>query len=92
MELDKNLYNLHITKSAEKELRDIPFPYFTNIVNEIQKLKSNPRPIGSKKLKGTSHTYRIRISDYRVVYTIKDNILYIEVIKIAHRSKIYKKK
>lgn len=54
-------------------------------------LANNPRPIGSKKLKGASENlWRIRIGDYRVVYLIEDSIKIIEIRKIGHRKDIYR--
>ncbi len=56
-----------------------------------------PRPHGAKKLtdyqsvRTKSKTcYRIRSGDYRVIYTIEDEVVTITVIKVAHRNKVYK--
>ncbi|MFI3220918.1 MAG: type II toxin-antitoxin system RelE/ParE family toxin [Methylococcales bacterium] len=35
-------------------------------------------------------TYRIRVGDYRVIYSIDNNVLIITVVKIGHRKEIYK--
>jgi len=51
-------------------------------------LEENPRPPGSKKLKGRAG-YRLRIGDYRVIYEIEDNILRVIVIDVGHRKDIY---
>jgi len=48
-------------------------------------LEENPRPPGSKKLKGRAG-YRLRIGDYRVIYEIEDNILRVIVIDVGHRK------
>ena len=45
----------------------------------------------SKKIVGTEHTYRLRTGDYRIVYSIEDNRLIIEIIRVAHRKDVYKK-
>ncbi|WP_306296985.1 type II toxin-antitoxin system RelE/ParE family toxin [Nostoc sp. C052] len=49
-----------------------------------------PRPNGVKKLQADDNSYRIRVGDYRVVYEIGDDVLIVTVIKIGHRSDIYK--
>lgn len=92
MEENKTIYIVEVSKSAKKELDKISQPYAENILSEIVKLAENPRPFNSKKLKGTLNLYRLRVSMYRIIYTIEDNILKIEVIKIGHRREIYKKK
>ncbi len=53
-------------------------------------LADNPRPPGCKSLKGKFRgLYRMRVGDYRVVYRVKDNMLILIVISVAHRSQIY---
>ena len=58
---------------AQKELEQITPPYHYKIIEAIDALAANPRPDGVKKLKG-EEAYRIRVADYRVVYTIEDVI------------------
>ena len=56
------------------------------IVAVIQALASEPRPIGSQKLVGTDHCFRIRAGDYRIIYEIVDVVLSVTVIRVAHRK------
>lgn len=81
-------YQIAIKKSAIKSLAKIPEPYFSSLKEAIYSLAENPRPLGYKKLKGRD-AYRIRVSDYRIIYEIEDSILSIEVIAIGHRKDIY---
>jgi mRNA interferase RelE/StbE len=60
------------------------------IAGRIEKLADNPRPSGCKKLRGGANEWRIRIGDYRVVYTIEDNTKTVDVTRIAHRKEAYK--
>jgi len=83
------LYRIVFAESAQKELRKITKPFGLRILRAIEKLAHNPRPAGCKKLV-ESDSYRIRINDYRVIYTIKDSELIIDVIKIAHRKQVYR--
>lgn len=92
MEENKVIYRVEVSKTAKKELDKIAQPYAENILSEIIKLVENPRPSNSKKLKGTTNLYRLRVSMYRIIYTIEDEILRIEVIKIGHRREVYRKK
>ncbi|PZV76784.1 mRNA interferase RelE/StbE [Algoriphagus aquaeductus] len=81
-------YQIAIKKSAIKSLSKIPEPYFSSLKEAIYNLAENPRPVGYKKLKGRD-AFRIRVSDYRIIYEIEDSILTIEVIAIGHRRDIY---
>lgn len=57
----------------------------------IDGLKENPRPNGVKKLKSTDENlYRIRVGDYRILYTIEDTIQIVDITKVGHRRYIYK--
>ncbi len=52
-------------------------------------LSSNPRPKGCKKLQGYDNVYRVRYSDYRIVYTVNDDVLVVEIIHIGNRKDVY---
>lgn len=84
------MYQITFKKSALKELSDISKPYNQNIAIAIDKLTENPKPDGVKKLKGEENAYRIRIGDYRVIYTIEDVIKIVEIQRIRHRKDAYK--
>jgi mRNA interferase RelE/StbE len=83
------MYAIVIKKSAIKELAQITPPFNKKIAEAIDSLAINPRPDGVKKLKG-DEAYRIRVSDYRIIYTIEDVIKVVEVQRIRHRKDVYK--
>ncbi len=82
-------YRIEVKKSAVKELSQIPKKDLVKIVKKINSLADNPRPEGSKKL-SREDKYRIRYGNYRILYLIKDDLLVIYVIKVAHRKDIYR--
>lgn len=84
-------YKLVIKASARKELRRVPSEYNATIMSKIQHLAYEPKPHGYEKLSGFDDRYRIRHSDYRIIYSIEQQILTIEIIKIGHRKDVYKK-
>jgi len=84
------MYNVIINKRVLKTLDKIPVIYLLKIKEAVNNLKKNPRPFGCVKLSNSDKAYRFRIGIYRIIYTIEDNILTVEVIKIDHRSNIYK--
>jgi mRNA interferase RelE/StbE len=83
------MYKIRVKKSAQKELEQISPPYHQKIIEAIDALAENPRPEGVKKLKG-DEAYRIRVADYRVIYTIEDVVQIIEVQRIRHRKDAYR--
>jgi len=83
------MYKVEIVKSAIKELAKIPTKEAIKLTEKINELKENPRPKGCIKLSGTKDEYRIRAGNYRVLYTIEDNVLLVQVFKVGHRKDVY---
>jgi len=81
-------YNIEIKASAQKELKKLPDKELKKIIEKISSLAINPRPTGCKKLSG-DEKYRIRIGNYRVLYSIEDEILVIFIAKVGHRKDVY---
>lgn len=83
-------YRVALVASAEKELQQLPQREISRIVPRLEQLASNPRPAGCKKLKGGEKEWRVRVGNYRVVYTIDDEAKSVEVTRIAHRRDVYR--
>jgi mRNA interferase RelE/StbE len=71
------------------ELERLPGKMIERIFPKLEGLASEPRPAGCKKLKGGQREWRIRVGDYRVVYTIDDEKLLVSVMRIRQRSEVY---
>ncbi len=84
------MYRIFYKKSVKKELKKLDITVRRAIVKKILALANNPRPIGVTKLSGTDNTYRIRHTDYRIIYQIKDRELVITLIKVGHRREVYR--
>jgi mRNA interferase RelE/StbE len=82
-------YSVELKVSARKELERLPAKLIERIFPKLEGLASEPRPAGCKKLKGGQRDWRIRVGDYRVVYTIDDEKLLVSVMRIRHRSEVY---
>ena len=85
----KYKYKIEVKRSAVKELNKIPRKDLKRIVKRIEALAYDPRPLESVKL-SADEKYRIRQGNYRILYSIHDDILTIHVVKIAHRKDVYK--
>jgi len=81
-------YKIEIKKSAAKEIAKLPHKVIARIVEQIQLLSELPRPHGCKKLSG-DEKYRIRVGNYRILYSIEDEILIVYIVKVGHRKDIY---
>ncbi|MDQ6481741.1 type II toxin-antitoxin system RelE/ParE family toxin [Dyadobacter sp. LHD-138] len=83
------VYKLLITNSAQKEIRTLQKTEVQKIIPAIQSLSENPRPSGCKKLVSVKNIYRIRIGNYRVLYSIDDLIRIVEISGVEHRREAY---
>ncbi len=83
-------YKVVFKKSVAKDLRNIPNKDVKRILEKIDSLAENPRREGSMKLSGQER-YRIRQGIYRIVYEIFEEEVVVLVVKIAHRSNVYKR-
>jgi mRNA interferase RelE/StbE len=82
-------YAVYLKRSAEKDLEGLPREVHRKIIKRLLALKANPRPIGAKKLWG-GERYRIRVGDYRLLYTIDDPLQKIEISAVGHRREVYR--
>ena len=82
-------YSVELKSSARKELERLPPKVIQRVFAKLEALGGEPRPAGCKKLKGGQHIWRIRVGDYRVVYTVDDVQLLVSVTRIRHRSDVY---
>ena len=82
-------YELVFKKSVAKDLRSIPKKDVARILKRIDALREDPRGEGCVKL-SAQERYRIRQGVYRIVYEVRDNELIVVIVKVSHRSTVYK--
>ena len=82
-------FELRFKPSVAKDLRGIPKTEVRRLLKRIEALGDDPRPAGCEKLTGRD-LYRIRQGVYRIVYSVDDAAVVIEVIKVAHRREVYR--
>lgn len=88
----KILYRVELSKHAEKDFSALDKAVQKRIFKALKELEESENHLAlSLKLTGAKNIYRIRVGDYRIIYTPeKDGILVILVVlKIAHRSRVY---
>jgi len=83
------MYTVTIERTAQKALARIERPQRRKIEDTIAGLANEPRPRGSIKLSGVD-AHRVRVGDYRIVYTIEDTIRVVNIVNIGHRRSIYR--
>lgn len=88
------LMGLVITKPALNNLASIPHKIRAQLIKKAKALILNPRPTGSRKLKGITTddgepVYRQRSGDYRILYVVRKNPGEVIVLDIDHRKDVY---
>jgi mRNA interferase RelE/StbE len=81
-------YRIELRPAAVRALRKIDPQIRDRIHGAIALLASDPRPPASRQLKGRPG-HRVRVGDYRIIYTIQDDVLLIVVVTVGHRRDVY---
>jgi mRNA interferase RelE/StbE len=82
-------YELRFKASVTRDLRGIPKADVRRILDRVESLRDDPRPPGSVKL-SAQERYRLRQGTYRILYTVSDAEVVVEIIKVAHRREVYR--
>jgi mRNA interferase RelE/StbE len=73
------VYAVQFLETAVEELAELPEQTQRHILKRIEGLKTVPRPIGVKQLKGPEKFLRLRVGDYRLIYLIEGKHLVVLV-------------
>jgi len=85
-----HMYKITFSKKADKALRRIPRNIALTIGKKIRELAHDPNGMRNVK-KLTNHPgYRLRVGDWRIIYTVIENELLIHIINIKGRGEVYK--
>jgi mRNA interferase RelE/StbE len=83
-------YKIKFTPAADRQFSKLINEQKRAIKDALVGLTENPRHQGVVKLSGGHDLYRVRAGNYRIIFQIEDDILYVVVVKIGHRKDIYK--
>ena len=82
-------YNIFLSSGAAKFLENLEKVNKQRIITKLRQLEDKPFSLPYKKIKGRDNTYRIRIGDFRVIYSVRDSE--VRVLKIDWRRGVYGK-
>lgn len=81
------VYRLEIARRVRKAMARFPRQDQARILVAVKALAGNPRPEGCVSVKNAPPgTYRVRVGDYRVIYTVLDDEKVIIVARVARRG------
>jgi mRNA interferase RelE/StbE len=82
-------YRIEVRPAALRALRKIHPDDRKRIQGAIALLAQEPRPPGATSLRGRDGI-RVRVGDYRIIYTVQDEVLLVVVVSLGHRKEIYR--
>jgi mRNA interferase RelE/StbE len=82
-------YSIVFARSARHELEVLDPAVIRRILPKIESLADAPRPHGARKLTGERYLWRIRVGNYRVIYSILDKERRIDITAVRHRREAY---
>ena len=83
-------YKVIISRQAVKEIKKLPKSTILKVHSKITSLSKNPRPSGVVKLVSYDNLWRVRVGNYRIIYTIEDKIKVVDVREVVNRKDAYK--
>jgi len=84
-------HRIEVSPAAARQLKKIDRRVLPKIVEKIDLLAGEPRPVGCEKLSGYDNLYRVRVGDHRIVYGIEDRLVAVVVLKVGNRAEIYQR-
>jgi mRNA interferase RelE/StbE len=82
-------YRTVFTEAARADLRKVERTTALTILRKLAELETDPYGFATTELVTERGTRRLRVGDYRIFYSIQNNELIIEVVRVAHRSAAY---
>jgi mRNA interferase RelE/StbE len=81
-------YRIELRPAAVRALRRLNPPIRHRVQGAIALLAQDPRPPAARALRGRPGL-RVRVGDYRIIYTVTDDILLVVVVTLGHRREVY---
>lgn len=84
-------YRVEFRPAVARELRKLDRSARERISKVISLLADEPRPPAAKMLSSDDmpRLWRVRTGDYRVIYSVEDDVLLVLVINVRHRREAY---
>ena len=82
-------YRIVFKPAAQRQLRKVPRQVLTRLVDQMEKLAKEPYPPGAKRLRAEIAIFRVRVGDYRIVYTVVEDRCVVLIVRVGDRRDIY---
>jgi mRNA interferase RelE/StbE len=82
-------WRIAFARTAEKEFARLSSEMQVRVARGIRSLEDEPIPSSAKRLKGREE-FRLRVGDYRVLYTIEHESRSLKILAVGHRRDVYR--
>jgi mRNA interferase RelE/StbE len=89
--VNQPLYSIDVDQRAQRELARLSREVQVRIARRIDALTSDPWPHGVERLTGARELYRVRVGDYRVIYTVSIPLRIVVIVRVGHRRDVYRR-
>jgi mRNA-degrading endonuclease RelE of RelBE toxin-antitoxin system/PHD/YefM family antitoxin component YafN of YafNO toxin-antitoxin module len=79
---------IELRPAAVRALKKLDPPVARRLQGAIALLAEDPRPPAARSLRGRPGL-RVRVGDYRIIYTVEDDVLLVVVVTVGHRRDVY---
>ena len=83
-----SVYRIELRPAAARSLRKLDPQDRRRVQGAIALLAQDPRPPGARALQSRPGL-RVRVGDYRIIYTVEDDVLLVVVVRLGHRRDVY---
>jgi mRNA interferase RelE/StbE len=82
-------YKITWSNQARRHFSRLDKPGQKRVADAVDQLAENPRPSGLKPVISMPGVLRVRVGDYRILYTVDDGKREVWIEDVRHRSKAY---
>lgn len=83
-------YNIRFKNSVEKDFKKLPSSVLVRVMERVNRLATDPFPLGVSKISGSEYLFRIRVGNYRIIYSVDNKAKSIIVNYVRHRRDAYR--
>jgi mRNA interferase RelE/StbE len=83
-------YTVEARPRVRRTLRQLDPTVRKDVLAKMRALATDPRPPGTKPLRGHPPWLRVRAGDYRIIYAVDDEARVVTVASVGHRREIYR--
>lgn len=84
------MFNIHLEKRAVSYIASCPLKHQDQLKSKILSLQGNPYPTDSQHLKGFKPYLRLDQGEYRIIYKVEENKIFVILVGKRNDSEVYK--